>query len=70
MPETEVARKRELVFYQPLGPQGPKLGLDIVDEGEYDQFRKKLQDLPERARANMYSVAEVAKSLGIPVVDF
>lgn len=58
----------QLVIIEPLGPQGPKLGLGVSSAEEMKTFNESVGALPESERKDPIILAHLAEEAGMVVV--
>jgi len=69
LPEIQTeANTVKLVIMEPLGPQGPKLGLGFSSQEQFEKFDQVIGLLPKKSRKNFEKLSEIATELGVNIV--
>ncbi len=55
---------------EPLGPQGPKVGIELTSREDYIRFDDAMGTLPEPVRKTREGVLTAVKRAGLRVIDF
>lgn len=62
--------KHELLIMRPLGPQGPKIGIDLSCRDDYVMFDREMGRLSEAERKTREGILQAAKNAHSVIVDF
>ncbi len=65
----ELTNEPKMLIIRPLGPQGPKLCLQINGEGEFKKFDEAVGELPVNQRHTYEGLRNAALKTNIPIVD-
>ena len=60
------------IFLSPLGPQGPRIGIQINSQDDLEklrQVREGLGRLPELERTKTGTILSALREMGLPIID-
>lgn len=61
-------RSKEIII-RPLGPQGPKVGIEVSEVGDVIALDMAMGELPEKERKTVIGILKAAKMAGLNVID-
>lgn len=69
LPDTEtVSGQLKMVIIEPLGPQGPKLGLGFSSKEQFQKFDEVVGLVNPDRRRDLQTLRDIAHELGIPII--
>ena len=61
-------RSQEIIL-RPLGPQGPKVGIEVHEVGDVIALDMAMGELSEKERKTVIGILRAAKMAGLNVID-
>lgn len=61
-------QQQEIIF-RPLGPQGPKVGIELNESGDYIALDMAMGELTPAERKTVKGIISAARRAGLNVVD-
>ena len=65
----EGVSESRLLILRPLGPQGPRIGLEIQNAEQYKKLDEEMGKLSGADRKTVLGIQQAANEAGVPIVD-